>query len=80
VNIEVTFGVHGITETSITQRFRLEAWKKHELLVDLCYQFPGKPERKYDMKAVYVFEILGSHSGVVEGYGLLGCDAVFLGG
>jgi hypothetical protein len=51
LSIEVTFGVHDITEASITQGFRLEAYKKCELLVDLCHKFHGKPKTKYDRKS-----------------------------
>lgn len=50
MNTEVTFGVLDITEDSMTQSFRLEAYKKCELLVDLCHKFHGKPKTKYDRK------------------------------
>jgi len=51
MSTEVTFGVLDITEDSMTQGFRLEAYKKYELLVDLCHKFHGKLKTKYDRKS-----------------------------
>jgi hypothetical protein len=51
MSTEVTFGVLDITEDSMIQGFRLEAYKKCELLVDLCHKFHGNLKTKYDKKS-----------------------------
>ena len=65
-NTEVTFGVLDITEDSMTQGFRLEAYKKCELLVDCVINFMANQKQNMTEKALYVCEILGSCSGVTE--------------